>query len=144
MMWLWITIGAAALLLEVITPTALVSIWFLLGAVAALLLALLHMPEWIQIAVFFLVSLGTLAIVRPVAVRTLRGTVISTNADRLIGTTVIVQSAISMHQIGQVKAGSVIWNAITRNEPLETGETARVLAIDGNKLVVVKEKGKNV
>lgn len=51
----WIITIAVMLVLEIST-TALVSIWFVGGGLAALILALLHFPVWLQAAAFFFVS----------------------------------------------------------------------------------------
>ena len=57
MFWIWLGLAAIAVILELATPTALVSIWFACGALCAWLLSVLHLPDWVQIAVFVIVSL---------------------------------------------------------------------------------------
>lgn len=42
--FIWIAISVGAVVLELITPTALVSIWFAVGGIIAVILAALNMP----------------------------------------------------------------------------------------------------
>ena len=80
--FIWIAISVGAVVLELITPTALVSIWFAVGGIIAVILAALNMPLWLQIAAFVIVSFVSMLVVRPVASRYLRGNTVATNADR--------------------------------------------------------------
>ena len=41
MIWVWLAVLAAAVIVELVTPTALVSIWFAAGSLAAVVLAML-------------------------------------------------------------------------------------------------------
>ena len=87
MILIWLGTALAAVVLELITPSALVSIWFALGAVVAALCAALQLSVAIQFIVFLLISVLAMLIVRPVASRYLRGNVVPTNADRMIDQT---------------------------------------------------------
>lgn len=50
MIWVWTVVFAAALIIELATPSALISVWFALGALVSLLLALAAVPLWGQLA----------------------------------------------------------------------------------------------
>ena len=95
MVVIWIGISIAALVVELITPTALVSIWFAVGGIIAVLLSLLNLPIWVQIAGFAIVSIVSMLVVRPIASRYLRGNTIATNADRCIGEFGVVVKPVS-------------------------------------------------
>ena len=69
MIWVWTVVFAAALIIELATPSALISVWFALGALASLLLALAGVPLWGQLAAFALVSLRHPSDRRPLAAR---------------------------------------------------------------------------
>lgn len=107
MIWVWLAVLAAAVIVELVTPTALVSIWFAAGALTAVIFTILHAPFWLQIAVFVLVSLLLLALVRPAATRYLRGNVVATNADRYIGAIAVVEQTITTARWGSSK-----WKAL--------------------------------
>ena len=64
----WLLLTAALLVIEAMTA-GLTTIWFAGGAVAALVLAFLGMPVWIQTGAFAAVSLVLLLITRPLALK---------------------------------------------------------------------------
>ncbi|WP_286078629.1 NfeD family protein [Faecalibaculum rodentium] len=145
MFWIWLGLAAIAVILELATPTALVSIWFACGALCAWLLSVLHLPDWVQIAVFVIVSLLCMLVVRPIAVKYLRGNIEPTNADRVIGTVATVTRTIDSDRWGEVYAGHTYWSAVDRDHRLiEKGSRVRVLAIEGAKLVVTEVKGESL
>lgn len=134
---IWIGIGIIALVLEILTPTALVSIWITIGALAAWLCAALELSWGIQLCVCIVVSVLFIMIVRPFAVKYLRGNTIPTNADRMIGETAVVIKEISEHHWGEVKVQGMVWSAVSRtHHVIQVGEKVRILAIEGAKLIV--------
>lgn len=140
MMWLvWFGVGLLAVVLELLTASALVSIWFAVGACAAALVSLLDFSIGIQIAVFVIMSFLSMLIVRPVAARYLRGNVVRTNADRYIGEKGIVTKKITSNDWGEVKIQGTIWHAVSvEDEEIEEGSRVKVVAIEGAKLLVMK------
>ncbi len=139
-MWLvWLGVGLLAVVLELLTASALVSIWFAVGACAAALVSLLDFSIGIQIAVFVIMSFLSMLIVRPVAARYLRGNVVRTNADRYIGEKGIVTKKITSNDWGEVKIQGTIWHAVSvEDEEIEEGSRVKVVAIEGAKLLVMK------
>lgn len=85
----WIVAAVLFLIVEAAT-VGLASIWFALGALAALVCALLKGPLWLQILWFFVISVVTLLITRPLAKRYVNGRRQATNADRCIGAVAVV------------------------------------------------------
>ena len=140
MMWLvWLGVGLLAVVLELLTASALVSIWFAVGACAAALVSLLDFSIGIQIAVFVIMSFLSMLIVRPVAARYLRGNVVRTNADRYIWEKGIVTKKITSNDWGEVKIQGTIWHAVSvEDEEIEEGSRVKVVAIEGAKLLVMK------
>ena len=140
MMWLvWLGVGLLAVVLELLTASALVSIWFAVGACAAALVSLLDFSIGIQIAVFVIMSCLSMLIFRPVAARYLRGNVVRTNADRYIGEKGIVTKKITSNDWGEVKIQGTIWHAVSvEDEEIEEGSRVKVVAIEGAKLLVMK------
>ena len=64
----WLVVLIVCILIEI--PTlGLTTIWFAGGSLFAALVALLHLPLWLQIAVFIVVSLVLLFLTRPIAVK---------------------------------------------------------------------------
>lgn len=81
-------IWAAAILLFGIAEgvtVQLVSIWFLIGAVAALITAFCGAGIPVQVTVFVTVTVVTLIATRPIVKKKLNTKTVKTNADRCIG-----------------------------------------------------------
>ena len=108
MVLIWIAISVGAVLVELATPTALISIWFAVGGVIGALTALINLPLWVQIVCFVVVSLASMLIVRPIASRYLRGNTVPTNADRFIGEIAQVTSLVTKDEWGEVKVNGTM------------------------------------
>lgn len=63
----WLVLLVVFLIAEAACPIHLVSIWFALGALVALLCAALSAPVWLQITLFVVVSGVLLALLWPLA-----------------------------------------------------------------------------
>lgn len=138
---IWIGVGIAALILELLTPSALVSVWFAVGAFAAWICALLGWNEAIQIVVGLVVSILFIVIVRPFAVKYMRGNIVPTNADRLIGDCGTVTKAIGEDTWGEVKINGTLWSAVSvEHTAIPEGVKVRIAAIEGAKLLVREMK----
>lgn len=137
MIWIWSIIILTTLLVEIITVGNLVSIWFSIGAIFALILALFKVHALIQILVFTMISGILILSIRPLATRYFRGNITATNVDSLIGRKVMLTKAITMTKVGEVKISGVEWSVISFDgSAIEAGTIVSILAIEGVKLVV--------
>lgn len=137
MVFVWIAISIGALLIELLTPSTLISIWFAVGGVIGAVASLVHLPVEVQIACFAIVSIVSMLIVRPIASRYLRGNTVATNADRFLGENAEVIQMIKKNEWGQVKVNNTIWHAVSIDgEEIEEHAMVKVLAIEGAKLLV--------
>lgn len=137
--YFWILIFFVMIVVEVITVGNLVSVWFALGALGAWLCSFVTDSLAIHVIVFAIVSLVSLLIVRPLAAKALRGNVISTNADSLIGRQFTLSAPILENKWGEIKINGASWSATTaRPETLPEGCRVEVIAIEGVKLIVRK------
>lgn len=135
MVWLFVCI--VAFIFEIITPGALVSVWFLIGGLGALLASLIHLSFNIQIVIFFILSILCIILVRPVVSRYFYKNKVPTNFDRLIGESGLVVKDITRDSWGQVNVQGRIWHAISeQKETIQEGVRVKIIAIDGVKLVV--------
>ena len=136
-----ITIWAAAivlfLVLEAVT-VGIVSIWFALGSICALIAALLGAPTWLQIAWFVVISVLTLILTRPVVRKYVNGKKQATNADRVIGMQATVKETINnLAAEGAVLCDGKEWSARSvSGEVITAGTVVSVVAIEGVKLMV--------
>lgn len=116
----------------------LASIWFAVGALAALICSLLHAPLWLQIVCFIVVSIAALILTRPLARKYVNSKTKATNADRVIGQTGVVIEAIdNLAARGTVHIGGKTWSARSMYDesiPAQTRVCAE--AIEGVKLLV--------
>ena len=142
----WLIALVALAVLEGVTVT-LVSLWFALGALAALITSLFVENIWIQFAVFLVVSLATLLVIRPLTRRYVTPSQVATNADRAVGAEGIVIQAIDNRKAqGQVTVSGAVWTARSESEEvIPQGAQVRVLRIEGVKLIVTRaDQGQNV
>ena len=134
---LWLAALVFFLIVEAATAQ-LVSIWFVIGAAAALVVSLLHGQLWLQIAVFVVVSAAALVLTRPVIRRLTKGRVRPTNADRILGTECLVTEDINnLTGTGAVSAGGKIWTARSADgSDIPAGTLVTVRSIEGVKAIV--------
>ena len=134
----WLVAMIVLLIIEGIVP-GLVSIWFAIGAFAAMISAILGAPLWLQVLWFFAVSILMLCLTRPFAKKYVNSRAMRTNADMLIGKECVVTEAIdNVLGTGAVTVGGKVWTARTE-EPdgkAETGKVMTVVKIEGVKLIV--------
>lgn len=137
MITLWIFVAIASIVIEIITLGDLICIWFAVGALASGILAWIKVSTPIQFVAFFVVSIGIMLIVRPLAAKYLRGNVVATNSDRLIGMNAVVTKAITADSWGERQVGGMTWSCISiDNQPVKKDTVVRIMAIDGVKLIV--------
>ena len=137
----WLIAMIVLLIVEAVVP-GLISIWFALGALAALIAAALHAPMWLQLVWFFVVSIAALVLTRPLAKKYVNSRVKPTNADMILGKECVVTEEIdNIRGTGAVTVGGKVWTARMENdgETAAVGEVLKTLRIEGVKLIVSKE-----
>lgn len=138
----WLTAAILLLVVEGLAP-GLVSIWFALGALAAMISSMLGAPFWLQMTWFFLVSIVSLLLTRPLARKYVNSRAVHTNADMAIGQDCVVTETIdNVRGRGAVSVGGKIWTArmAQTDGRAEKGEVLRVTRIEGVKLIVEEIK----
>lgn len=143
MVWIWLGVFLITILLEALTQE-LVSVWFSLGSVIALILSAFPVIEWYyQVVVFAIVSLLLMILTRPVAKRVLQNAIRYTNVDEFVGKHVKVMKDITQFENGEVKLHDIIYHASLLEEETETifvGEIVEIVTFKGNKVIVRKIK----
>ena len=116
----------------------LVSIWFVVGAVAALVATELGAALWLQFAVFLIVSILALIATRPLARKMLDKTIVPTNADRVLHHTAKVTETIdNTIPSGEVYIDGKTWTARSESGAVIAPETlVKVIRLEGVKLYV--------
>ncbi len=135
----WLILAAAFLVMEAAT-VHLVSIWFVVGCLGALVVDLLGGGVWLQVLVMLALS-GILLFVflrmRPHLGLSGRE-VIPTNADRFIGQKALVTEVIDpVAGRGQVRARGQIWSAVSADaDRIPAGTMTIITEIRGVHAVV--------
>jgi len=134
---IWLVLLVVFLIVEASTVT-MVSLWFAFGALAAMLISMLHAPLWLQITAFLVVSGVLLALLRPLARKHFTPKLVKTNVDSVIGSVGLVTTAIdNVAAVGQVKLGGMEWTArSTSGAPIAEGTRIRVDRVEGVKVFV--------
>ena len=133
----WLVLAIVMAIVEACT-VQLVSVWFAIGGAAACITSLITDNIIIQAAVFVGVSAVALAVTRPLVKKMRRRGSEPTNADRYIGKSAIVITAIDNENAeGMVKVDNQKWTARSETgEKLPEGARVTVTAIEGVKLIV--------
>jgi len=133
----WLALLIGFIFVEAST-VSLVSSWFALGALAALIASALGAELWLQVVVFFVVSGVCLVLLRPIIKKHFTPKLVKTNVDSVIGNKGYITAAVdNMAATGQVKLGAMDWTArSTSGEPLPEGTLVKVDRIEGVKVFV--------
>ena len=134
----WFIALVILLVIELVTVN-LVTIWFAIGAVAAIIATIFTDSIIVQSIVFVVVSVIALLITKPLIKQIKKFEVTPTNSDRVIGKIGEVTQKIGKNKYGEVKVYGNTWTASSK-QVIKVGERVKVLSIDGVKLVVEKEK----
>lgn len=135
----YIWVGIAVILAVVEGATAqLVSIWFVTGAIGALITSIFTNDILIQFSVFIVVSALALIVTRPFVKKMTKFKPVRTNSDKNIGRTGVVTIQINNDEgQGQVNVNGEKWTARTVDGSIaKQGETVVVECIEGVKLMV--------
>ena len=136
-MIIWLVLMIVFLVMEAQTVT-MVSLWFGAGALASLIAALCGAEVWLQVVIFFAVSIVLLASLRPLTKKYLAPKITKTNVDSVIGAEGLVTTAIdNVSAQGQIKLDAMEWTArSTSGEKIEVGTLVKVDKIEGVKVFV--------
>lgn len=142
--WIWLIVTIVFVVGELLT-VGLTSIWFAAGALCAMVAAMFNAPIPVQIIVFLLVSLIALLATRPWARKYINSKAKETNANAIIGQTIIIAEDVSnRNQTGMAVVNGQEWTIRSVDDLVEikAGEKAVVTEISGVKLIARKVEGK--
>ena len=133
----WVVAMVVFLIAEAST-VSLVSIWFAVGALVAVVAAMLGAGLKLQIALFLAVAAVLLIFLRGFVRRYVNPHPIRTNVDSVIGSEgVVVTPVNNIAALGQVRIEGMEWSArSTTGAPLPEGMKVKVDRIEGVKVFV--------
>ena len=137
--YIWAVVIIVAVFVEASTAQ-LVCIWFVAGALAAMISAFLKASFAFQVIIFLVVTIAALFLTRPLVRKMVNVKAEPTNADMVIGKIGVVTDKIdNIAETGLVKVNGSLWTARTADgSVVEIGEKVKVLEISGVKLIVEK------
>lgn len=137
----WFVLLVLFIWMEASTVT-MVSAWFALGALAAMITDICGGQLWLQAVIFFVVSIAFLLMLRPLAKKYFTPKIIKTNVDSVIGSQgVVLEEIDNISAKGRVKLGSMEWSArSTDGAPIPADTLVTVDRIEGVKVFVTSVK----
>ena len=143
---MWLAIMIVLIGIEIVT-VGLTTIWFAIGALVAILVAVLGGGFILQVAVFLVVSLGMLIFTRPFAMKYINTTHFKTNYEGIIGKIVrITQDVDNISATGAAVVNGQEWTVRSTQDDIliPAGSLAKVVSISGVKLIVEKYEEEKV
>ena len=139
MFYIWIAIMVVAVVIELLTSD-LTSFWFAIGAFFALVSNIFLKDTLLplQFAIFAVISIVSIVLVKPLIKKKLDKPAAATNVDALIGQSHYVVEKVTPNNPGAVKVEDVIWTAMSEKDEFEVGELVVIEKVVGNKLVIKK------
>lgn len=115
----------------------LTTIWFAIGALVAMIVAMIGLGLIWQIIFFLVISTICLYYTRPIAQKYLKVGSVKTNVNSIIGCVGIVTKSIEEHATGQCKVKGQIWTAKSYDGGSIAEQTeVKVMSVEGVKLIV--------
>ena len=139
---IWIAAIIIFGVVEAVTA-GLVSIWFVIGGVGGLIVSILGGQIWLQVVVFFLVSIAALFATRPLVRKFSTARATATNADRVLGSVGRVTETIdNTIPTGEVYVDGKRWSARSETGAVIKPETlVRITRMEGVRLFVEEKEG---
>lgn len=133
----WLIVFIVSLAAEIAT-LGLVSIWFTVAALVSFILAVFGVNLWIQIVVFFIVSILLLLSIRPFASRFINKDKARTNVEAAAGKTVrITETVDNIQGTGHAVLDGMEWMVRSADgSVLDKDTLAVVVRVEGVKLII--------
>ena len=135
----WVILVVLFAVLEMVTA-ALVSIWFVIGAIGAAITAAFGAETWIQVLVFIAISVAVLVLTKPIVSKIRKRPPEELNANRIIGEKgIITQNVDIVLGTGEVKIGGVVWTCRSVDQSvIKSDSIVEIVRIEGVKAIVKK------
>lgn len=135
MFYIWFAVVVILGIVEVMT-TNLVSIWFVISGILAMIASKFTDNLFIQIAIFVIIGIALIPYSKKIY-KKINLKKEKTNLDRIIGMKGIVTKDITKGNIGEVKVDGKRWSAYSDTN-IKEGDFVKVLSINSVKIKVEK------
>ena len=134
---IWLIAVIAFIILEAVTYQ-MVSVWFVIGSIVALIVSLFDVGFGIQMTVFLAVSIALLVFLRRISLKLLKTQNLKTNAEGLIGKSILITEDVNNTLCtGRGKIEGLVWTVRSEdNVEIAAGTVARIKRKEGVKLYV--------
>lgn len=124
------------------STVSVVSIWFAVGSLAAMIVSLCGGELWIQVTAFIAVSAALLLALRPLVRKYITPKLTKTNVDAIVGTQgLVVEEIDNVGAKGRVKLSGMEWSArSTDGENIPEDTLVQVDRVEGVKVYVTAVK----
>jgi membrane protein implicated in regulation of membrane protease activity len=142
--WHWIVFGLILALGEIVTPGGFFLLFFGTAAIIVGLLDAAGVAQalWVQLALFSILSIGSLVLFRGRLQQRLNlDSQLQPAVDQLVGEVGTVSGELPPGAIGKIEVRGASWSARNASEAvLRPGTRCRVIAVDGLMLDVAPER----
>ena len=120
------------------STVAMVSTWFAIGSLAAMIVSLCGGQLWLQAVVFVVVSAVLLLSLRPIAQKYFTPRIVKTNVDAVVGSQgIVLEDVDNVAAQGRVKLGAMEWSARSADgSPISKDTLVTVDRVEGVKVFV--------
>lgn len=131
--WQWLVLGLVLVALEMAASGGFYVIFF---GIAALAIAALHVldlagPVWVQLALFSIISVGSLLLFRSPILRWMEIDGPGRDVDSLVGDTAIPLDDIPAGAVGRAELRGAVWSARNQDSvPIVRGQRCKVVEVD--------------
>lgn len=134
----WIIVASVVITIDIITSNFLF-VWFAVGALAAMIGELLGLSFGIQVVIFLVINLITVALGYPWAKKNFKKSIERTPLmeETYIGR--VMEAEEDIKDKAKVKVGGIYWTVVNCGDEIKKGEYFKIIGIDGIKLTIKKE-----
>lgn len=135
---IWVAIIIIAVLVDIFTSIFLFS-GFSIGGIVALIMEFLGVPLYVQVIAFSIIGILFIVLVSPKikkAIQNNKKNTVKTTEEQLVGREIIAEKDIRDEELMLFEG--VYWTFKNNGQFIEKGDSMKVIAIDGNKIIVKK------
>lgn len=132
---MWLLIAVFVVVIDIVT-SSFIFMWFAIGAVAAMILALIGLSINIQIIAFLIIGIAMVCIGYPWAKKKFK---VDKNYTPLMEETYIGKVMTAEKDIEEkceIKVGGIYWTASNKGPKISKGSKFIITGLEGNKLTV--------
>lgn len=138
--WIWLAIIVVCMVVEALT-LEMVSVWFILGSLVALILAGCGVPVMYQVLTAIILSLICMFSFRRLALKLLKKDNQKLNMERTFGERTKLLTPITEDNLGTIKINGIVYNAKTEDGTcINAGVEVELIKLEGNKYIVKESK----